>query len=103
MKIKTFILFVWVLANASCNNPGPKINDNNSIPQISLPYHVDLEKNLNNIRQIPLSIIGKDLKYIPLETKPNCLLQKINKIEFSSNYIFVLMKVSGESISSPGE
>lgn len=63
--------------------------DNNTEKTVVLPYHVDLEKNLNKAKSIPLSSIGKELEYIPLETTPSSLIRKINQIFFSDSYIFI--------------
>jgi len=52
-------------------------------------YYIDLEKNIKNIRSVNLSSIGKEVSYIPLETTPECLIQKIYKVEFSDSYIFI--------------
>ncbi len=52
-------------------------------------YHVDIEKNIKNIRSVNLSSIGKEVSYIPLETTSECLIQKIYKVEFSESYIFI--------------
>lgn len=90
MKTIIFFLLVGTIVLSACNNsktPKAPIIDPIGPPQ--LPYIIDLEKNLHNIKSIPLTQIGKEIEYIALETKPNCLLQKVNRIEFSSNYIFV--------------
>jgi len=55
----------------------------------NLPFKVDFENNIKNEKVLNLSNIGKELTFIPLETKPECLIQKIKKINFSSSYIFV--------------
>lgn len=55
----------------------------------SQPFKVDLESNINNIKVLNLSSIANELTFIPLETTPNCLIQKIRKILFSNSYIFV--------------
>lgn len=54
-----------------------------------IPYFIDIKKSINNIRTINLSSIGEELSYIPLETKPECLIQEIFGIEFSQSYIFI--------------
>jgi hypothetical protein len=56
---------------------------------MDLPYIIDIKKNINNIKSINLSSIGKELTYIPLETTPECLIQEISRIEFSNEYIFI--------------
>jgi len=52
-------------------------------------YIIDIKANISNVKAINLSTIGKEIKYIPLETRPECLLQNIMNVEFSDEYIFV--------------
>lgn len=61
-----------------------------------LPYHIDLEKDFKNLKSVPASSIGKNIKYIPLETTTESILGSINdigtgraKIVFSSFFIFI--------------
>ena len=53
------------------------------------PYNIELEKNLHNLKSVPLSFIGKDLKYIPLETTNSSVLERIKGIKLSGEYIFI--------------
>ena len=53
------------------------------------PYVVEIGKNYNNVKSISMSTIGKKISYIPLETKPECVIQKIYKVELSDAYIFI--------------
>lgn len=53
------------------------------------PFNIDIKDNIKNIKAIKLSIIGKELKYIPLETTPVCLIHHIYQVEFSESYIFI--------------
>lgn len=55
----------------------------------NIPYEIDIEKNISNFKAINLSSIGNEIKYIPLETNPECYVQTIEKVEFSERYIFV--------------
>ena len=55
----------------------------------NLPFVVNIKKNINNIKTINLSSIGKDVQYIPLETTPKSLISEIFSIEFSESYIFI--------------
>jgi len=55
----------------------------------NLPFKVDVESNISNVKVINLSSIGKELTFVPLETNPDCLIQQIRKICFSTSYIFV--------------
>jgi hypothetical protein len=54
-----------------------------------IPYKIDIKKNINNIKAINLSSIGRELSYIPLETTPECLIQSIYKVLFSDKFIFI--------------
>lgn len=54
-----------------------------------IPYKIEIEKNFKNIKEIKLSAIGNVLSYIPLETKPECMIGEIHKIEFSDSFIFI--------------
>lgn len=56
---------------------------------VAAHYQIDIKNNINNVKAIKLSSIGKELSYIPLETTPKCLIQQIYRIEFSESYIFV--------------
>ena len=55
-------------------------------------YELDIRKSLSNIKEVKLSSLVKDIRYIPLETTPECLLSKIRKIELFNNYIFLIDK-----------
>jgi hypothetical protein len=76
-----FSLLVGVSLFLSCK----KASNISSI----LPYQIDLEKSLNNFKSIPLSEIGKKILYIPLETKDDCIIRKIDQIAFSDSFIFI--------------
>jgi hypothetical protein len=90
MKTKYFILLIVTLILVSCDNTRKsKKVDKTTIEHSLLPYSIDLEKNLNNIKPIPLSDIGKELEYIPLETGSKSLLGRIRRIEFSDHFIFI--------------
>ena len=89
MKLKFFPLLIGTQFFTSCSNPNPKTNVKNETISVILPYHVDLEKNLNNVSSIPLSSIGKELEYIPLETSTNSLIKRIDQIVFTDSYIFI--------------
>lgn len=57
--------------------------------QSYVPYKINIKDNIENVKSINLSRIGKELKYFPLETKPECLIQKIDKVLFSDEYMFI--------------
>lgn len=84
------VLVPWLIISLiliSCNHPSnSKVSKQDSV---GLPYHIDLIKNLNNSKSIPISSIENELEYIPLETTAKSLLRKIVQIEFSDSYIFI--------------
>lgn len=53
------------------------------------PYVIEIGTNYHNVKPILLSTFGKKITYIPLETKPECLIQRIYKVELSDSYIFI--------------
>jgi hypothetical protein len=85
MKIGSFPLIILTLTLTSCNNPGRSGKNRSGL----LPYHLEIEKNIGNVKSLPLSSIGKKLEYIPLETNPESLLARATKIAFTSSYIFI--------------
>jgi hypothetical protein len=52
-------------------------------------FHFELENAFDNPQKIPLSEIGSELEYIPLESKPACMLGEINKLVLTDSFIFV--------------
>lgn len=54
-----------------------------------IPYYIDIKGNIKNVITVNLSIIGKEISYIPFETTPECLIKSITKILVSDSYIFV--------------
>lgn len=54
-----------------------------------LIYHVNLERDINNISSIPLSYLSSKLEYIPLETDSACLIRRISDISVSDSFLFV--------------
>lgn len=54
-----------------------------------LIYHVNLERDINNISSIPLSSIGSRLEYIPLETNPACMVRGISKVSVLDSLLFI--------------
>lgn len=54
------------------------------------PIRVPIGQQIKKVEQKYLSEIARDIKYIPLETKPECLLQQdITKIEIFNDEIFI--------------
>lgn len=83
-------ILLGIIIITSCNNSrNSSTSDNKTIGSIDLPYLIDIEKNLTKTKSIPLSSIGKQLEYIPLETNPNCMIQSIQHITFSEDFMFI--------------
>lgn len=80
-----FFLMITLLSLQSCKNPSSTAKSFFYLPH----YFIDLDKSIENIKAIPLSSIGKEISYIPLETNPVCLIERINKISISDSFIFV--------------
>lgn len=89
MKTIIFTLLIGITIFSSCNNSKSSKNESIIIKSVVLPYRIDIDNNIDNIKPVPLSIIGSGLEYIPLETSQNCLLKRITQIEFSASYIFI--------------
>ncbi len=89
--INFFILYFISLLSSCVNKSGEKhkIEQNSIKKKVELPYEIGLKEKLNHTENIPLSILGKQLKYIVLETSPDCLLRKIDHIVFTDNFIFI--------------
>ena len=55
----------------------------------TLPYRVNVDDNINNVRSVPLSKLGKILEYIPLDSDTACLLNNISSLSLTDSFIFV--------------
>lgn len=87
--IKSLSILLEVIVITSCINPrNPRVEDH-KVNSKELPYIVDIENHLNETKSVPLSSIGKQLKYIPLETNPNSMLERIEHIRFTEDFMFV--------------
>jgi hypothetical protein len=62
--------------------------ENNDKPD--KPDIIDLSSIVNEKKDLKLSQIVKDVKYITLQTKPDCLLGDIDVIKISSDKIFLI-------------
>jgi len=89
--MKKFIsILLGIIITTSCNNSkNPNEVGTKVVTSTDLPYHVDIEQNLTSTKSVPLSSIGKQLEYIPLETNPNCMIERIEHISFSEDFIFI--------------
>jgi len=87
---KTLSILLVMIIFSSCNNSkSPNLPDNKVDKSNDLPYLIEIEQNLEVTKAVPLSSIGKELEYIPLETKPECMIEKILHILFSEDFIFI--------------
>jgi hypothetical protein len=84
MKSLILTTISFILIFASCNTDRSK-----RLGSSDLPYRIDVEKNISNLKSVPLSSIGTKLEYISLETKPESLLARALKIEMTDSLIFV--------------
>ena len=81
MKTYLISLLGAGLLSTACNN--------STQDSSQLPYNVNLERDINNIKAIPLSSLGSGLEYIPLETDTACLIETISNVSVSDSFIFV--------------
>jgi hypothetical protein len=84
MKSIIILVFSLVLILAACNNDRSRRSGSDD-----LPYKVDVEKGLSNIKPLSLSTIGNKLEYIALETTTESMLARAWKIEMTDSLIFV--------------
>lgn len=84
MKKLTAITLAFILILAFCNSCGPKGPET-----ADLPYLIDIGNNISNIQNMPLSGVGQQLEYIPLETTPESLLERARTIRMTESFIFV--------------
>lgn len=81
MKKSYIALLASLVFLSSCKN-----SDNGNPDLI---YHVNLERDINNISSIPLSYLGSKLEYIPLETDHACMIRGISNLSVSDSLLFV--------------
>lgn len=81
MKIYSICFLATLLLLASCNNQNHGNSD--SI------YEVNLERDIANVSSPPLSHLGSELEYIPLETDSACLIHNISNVFVSDSFLFV--------------
>jgi len=84
MKKSTLTTLTFILIFAFCNSCRPKEQETSD-----LPYMIDIGNNISNIKPVPLSGVGKHLEYVPLETTPESLLERLRLIEMTESLIFV--------------
>ncbi|MBW6480878.1 MAG: 6-bladed beta-propeller [Bacteroidales bacterium] len=84
MKRLTGLLLAGILISVSCNRPG-SVKD----PAADLPYAIDLERDIGNVRSVPLSTLGKEVEYIPLETGEGSMLRRVANVIVCDSLLFV--------------
>ncbi len=84
MKNPLILLLLTLFIFASCKNKGKTVNE-----APGLPYQVNLEQGINNIRPVPVSNLGKGLEYIPLETDPSIMLSRVSAVFLDDSLIYV--------------
>jgi len=52
-------------------------------------YIIDIKKNIDNIKPMNVSDIGKDMLFIPLETTGDAMIRDIKKVCIHNSYIFI--------------
>jgi hypothetical protein len=92
MKIIFSFLLSGTIFLLSCSNNSRNslVNDDKTINSNELPYHIDIEKQLKKGKSVSISSIGKELEYIPLETTTNSMMGEILRIEFTTDFIFIV-------------
>ena len=85
--MKTSFIFLLTVALILLSFNGPHNYKNSSIG--ALPYHIDIDKGIKNVRSVPLSTLGSQLEYIPLETDPACLLKSVSNAFVSDSFLYV--------------
>jgi len=79
--IAILILLFYHIGNGQPKETKPKPG--------KIPFIVDIKGNIDKGNVVKLSTLGKQLQYIPLETKPECSIGKVYKVESNESYIFV--------------
>jgi hypothetical protein len=80
------IQFITLLVSSSMLLSSCKNSEHNGP---GLIYNLNLERDINNISSIPLSYLGSQLEYIPLETDSACLIRRISDVSVSDSFLFV--------------
>ncbi len=83
--LKKFLLYILLgYFSFSCNERKTIKNVNQSIIELNIRSII-----AENEKEVKLSKIARNIKFIPLETNESCLLRGVNNIYLSENYIFI--------------
>ncbi|MFO8067456.1 MAG: 6-bladed beta-propeller [Bacteroidales bacterium] len=87
----TPIIFIIILLVQSCGRNNEKIITHTSTSHypVAYPYKINVSEAYDNPTNITLSSFADSIDYIPLETKPECLIKVIKDVEITSDYIFI--------------
>lgn len=85
MKTIFFTLTIIVVSSLSCSKL--KKTEHPNFEGSILRFN--LENPINNPTPLYLSKIGSRLEYVPLESKPECMLGNISKLKLTDSFIFV--------------
>jgi hypothetical protein len=89
-KIMRGVLFLIVpIIFLSCNSPS-KQEVNSDMKTLEYPVKLDIETLINRkAKLLSFNEIIDTIEFIPLETKDECLIGRIRKIDFNNDYIFI--------------
>ena len=92
MKSLRFLLLTFALP-LLCVACGPK-QPASSDPQSKGPIHIYLSESTEYKNTLPFTLadIAAEISYIPLETKPECLIGTESLPRFSKDYIFIVSR-----------
>lgn len=81
MKACHIFLLESLVLMFSCNN--------STTENPNIPYHINIQKDIDIISSIPLSRIGSRLEYLPLEANSDCLIHTIAGVNVYDSLVFV--------------
>ncbi len=85
----SFFFFIpFCLLLTSCKSSSQQ-ETKSKVKEVTLPYIIDIEKNIDKVKELPVSLIANSLEYIPLETNKSCLLKRVDKLSFTDSFIFI--------------
>ena len=90
-RILTLVCMVFFCITYSCNS----ISDRSSPQEVQIQlterefYNFDIRNHLDQPGKLLLSSIAHEIRYIPLETTPACLLSRCRRAEIFNNNIYV--------------